>query len=97
MRDFSDNEEYNQLQKDFQRVDQAYRNAKSDIEWSRNVDEQKYWTKRADDLWQERDALDYKLATFGKNNSDTQAPPEINDSGENEETKESEEDKDSEE
>lgn len=34
-------------------IDNQYRAAKSDIEFSKSDEERSYWTKRADDLWEE--------------------------------------------
>ena len=62
MKEYS--EEFQQLQNDYKDIDQQYQNAKNDIEMSRSPEEQDYWQSRADDLWNQRDELGYKIDTY---------------------------------
>lgn len=45
----------------YQNADNQYKAAKIDIEMSKSPEEQAYWQKRADELWQQRDVLDGKI------------------------------------
>ena len=47
-------EQSNHSQKDTD-IDNQYRAAKNDIEFSKSDEERAYWTKRADDLWQQKE------------------------------------------
>ena len=41
-------------------LDYEYEEAKASIDFSRNEDEQAYWQKRADELWEKRDEVDFQ-------------------------------------
>lgn len=44
------NEHYNEL-------DRNYANIKNDIEMSKSPEEQEYWTRRGNEVWEQRDKL----------------------------------------
>ena len=41
-------------------LDYEYQQAKDSIDFSRNEEEQAYWQKRANELWEKRDEADFK-------------------------------------
>ena len=50
----------------YKNVDNEYQNVKNDIEMSRSKEEQEYWTRRADTIWNERDKLGADIEDFKK-------------------------------
>lgn len=49
--------QYAEMSDRYRDLDNQYQNIKNDIEMSRTPEEQEYWQKRGDDVWNERDKL----------------------------------------
>ena len=77
MKEYS--EEFQQLQNDYKDIDQQYQNAKNDIDMSRSPEEQDYWQSRADELWNQRDELGYKIDTYDHGDDSSSEQSDSND------------------
>lgn len=52
-----DEQEYAEMSDRYNDLDHQYQHVKNDIEMSRTPEEQAYWQRRGDAIWEERDRL----------------------------------------